>query len=157
MRPHVPTPPERRDRPSLCAGLRLALDDRANLDRAVLGGRDLRRQGQCHVQIGQVDLEDASDLLISGGAGRAILQGLSDLTGGAAFFPPSIDILPEICAQIGLDLKNQYVLGYRSQNLSKDGRWRKVQVKVGRPKGVSSVSVRAKKGYYASNAARAMK
>lgn len=93
----------------------------------------------------------------SGYSGRAPLEDLSKVTGGRAFFPGSIHHLEDICVKIGLDLKNQYVLGYRSSNQTRDGRWRKVQVKLNRPKGTPRMSVRAKTGYYAPTLAKAMK
>jgi Ca-activated chloride channel family protein len=109
------------------------------------------------VMIYSIGIQDDSDLQISGENGRAVLQELSELTGGAAFFPRSSAELPAICMQIGIDLKNQYVLGYHPLNLAKDGKWRKVQVKVVVPKGMSPAYVRAKTGYYAPGMARAMK
>jgi Ca-activated chloride channel family protein len=93
----------------------------------------------------------------AGYAGRAILENLASLTGGRAFFPASVFELEGICAQIGTDLKNQYVLGYRSLNESYDGKWRKVRVKVNRSKGMPRMTVRAKTGYYASALAKVMK
>src|SRR5215471_2540448 len=50
------------------------------------------------------------------GAGRILLEELANLTGGRAFFPYSIHELEKICAAISVDLKNQYVLGYRPSN-----------------------------------------
>jgi Ca-activated chloride channel family protein len=109
------------------------------------------------VTIYSIGIEDASDMLFPVVNGRANLEALAELTGGVAFFPRTVDVLEDICQQIGLDLKNQYMLGYRSQNLAKDGKWRKVQVKVLPPKGLGGVTVRAKNGYYAPGMANAMK
>jgi len=81
--------------------------------------------------------------------GRAALADLAKTTGGRAFFPDSIRDLEEICAKIAANLKNQYVLGYRSSNLAKDGKWRKIQIKVKRPEGMPRMAVRARTGYYA--------
>lgn len=89
--------------------------------------------------------------------GAALLQDLASLTGGVAFFPDSVAALDSICAQIGNDLKNQYVLGYHSSNPSSDGKWRKIRIKVNMPKGGPRLSVRTKNGYYASRIASAMK
>ena len=94
---------------------------------------------------------------LTGIDGRATLHGLSELTGGVAFFPESLNVLPDICAQIGTDLKHQYVLGYRPSNLSRDGRWRKIRVKMNTPKGTSTLHVRAKTGYYGSAIAKVIK
>jgi Ca-activated chloride channel homolog len=49
------------------------------------------------------------------------------------------------------------VLGYRSLNRSNDGKWRKIQVRINRPKGMPRLSVRAKSGYYASALAKVIK
>ncbi len=82
-------------------------------------------------------------------AGQVLLQELAEMTGGRAVFPTSLDELEGICAQISLELKNQYVLGFVSSNTTLDGKWRKLRVKVNPPPGVSHVSVRARAGYYA--------
>jgi Ca-activated chloride channel family protein len=89
--------------------------------------------------------------------GRSVLQSFADMTGGIAFFPRQLEALPIICEQIGLALKNQYVLGYRSLNTAGDGKWRKIQVKIKRPKGMPRLHVRAKSGYYAPATAKVMK
>jgi Ca-activated chloride channel family protein len=106
------------------------------------------------VQIYAIGIVDELNPQSGGYQGRGVLEDLANLTGGRAFFPSSVYDLEGICAQIGLDLKNQYVLGYRSLNSSNDGKWRKVRVKVNTPKGVPSLSVRAKTGYYASTIAK---
>jgi Ca-activated chloride channel homolog len=110
--------------------------------------RDFAREHD--VMIYGIGIEDRADLLIGGFSGRLVLRSLSEMTGGSAYFPDSIDSLPEICERIGVDLKNQYVLGYRSHNAARDGKWRKLQVKVDKAKG--RLIVRAKNGYYASAA-----
>ena len=84
--------------------------------------------------------------------GRSLIEELTGLTGGRAFFPDSLYELEDICARIALELSNQYVLGYASTNAAKDGRWRKIHVKVNPPKGFPRLTVRAKAGYYAPSA-----
>ncbi len=81
--------------------------------------------------------------------GRLLLEDLADVTGGRAFFPHSLNELESICAQIALDLKNQYVIGYRPLNPTNDGRWRKVKVRVDKANGMPRLNVRARAGYYA--------
>lgn len=80
--------------------------------------------------------------------GRHLIEELSDLTGGRAFFPNSIYDLDDICTKIAIELKNQYMLGYRSTHESADGKWRKVNLKISPPAGLPNLSVRAKTGYY---------
>ena len=109
------------------------------------------------VEIYSIGIVDQSTTQVSGYSGRAVLEGLSKITGGRAFFPSSVYELETICALIGANLKNQYVLGYRSPNRSNDGKWRKIRVKVNTAKGMPNLSVRAKTGYYASAIAKVMK
>jgi Ca-activated chloride channel homolog len=51
--------------------------------------------------------------------------------------------------KIGIELRNQYVLGYRPANPSRDGRWHKIKVKLLPPKGPPPLTVHARSGYYA--------
>jgi Ca-activated chloride channel family protein len=81
---------------------------------------------------------------------RPRIADLSEMTGARAFFPTSVNELREICAQIALELKNQYVIGYRSTNRVDDGRWRKLQVKVDQKEGLPRLTVRSRTGYYAT-------
>jgi Ca-activated chloride channel family protein len=103
------------------------------------------------VQIYGIGIVDNSNSQLgSGRTGRAMIEELSDLTGGHAFFPDSVYDLDDICTKIAVELKNQYVLGYRSSNGIKDGKWRKIKVQVNPPKGVGHLDVRFKTGYYAA-------
>jgi Ca-activated chloride channel homolog len=86
------------------------------------------------------------------GSGPPLILGdLTGTTGGRAFYPDSGRELDGICKKIGLELKNQYILGYQSTNRAKDRRWRKVKVKTVESKGIPRLSVRAQKGYYVSS------
>jgi Ca-activated chloride channel family protein len=75
------------------------------------------------------------------------INGLVEMTGGYAFHG---DGLSDICEKIAVELKNEYVVGYRSTNRAKDGRWRRVQLKVDTPRGLSKLTIRGKTGYYAA-------
>lgn len=55
----------------------------------------------------------------------------------------------DTATKISIDLRNQYVLGYRSRNLARDGKWRKIKVKLQAPKGLPSLHVYSKTGYLA--------
>ena len=109
------------------------------------------------VQIYAIGIVDESIPGSAYSGGRALLEDLAKLTGGRAFFPTSAQELEGICAAIGVELKNQYVLGYRPSNRLADGKWRKIKVKINRTKGMPSLSVRTKTGYYAFQTAGAMK
>jgi Ca-activated chloride channel family protein len=100
--------------------------------------------------IGIVD--DWNSQLSAGKTGRAMIEELAEITGGGAYFPDSVYELEDICTKIAVELKNQYVLGYHSTNETKNGKWRKLRLKVNPPKGIQRLSVRAKQGYYAPTA-----
>jgi Ca-activated chloride channel homolog len=95
-----------------------------------------------------ISTSDSSDLG-EGKMGRDILEQLTELHGGRAFFPDSVYELPDICTKIAVELKNQYMLGYRSTNDAKDGKWRRIKLKVNPPQGMADMIVRGKSGYYA--------
>jgi Ca-activated chloride channel homolog len=78
--------------------------------------------------------------------GQDILQELVDLTGGQAFFTRDLRKLDDFCAKISDSLRNEYVIGYVPTNRAKDGKWRKLHLKVN---DVSHVSVHARSGYNA--------
>jgi Ca-activated chloride channel family protein len=74
-----------------------------------------------------------------------VLRQLTTQTGGRVFFPAGADELPAIYALISEELSSQYLLGYTSKNPKRDGRWRRIQVRVLRP----GATARTKQGYYA--------
>lgn len=82
-------------------------------------------------------------------SGPALLNDLADLTGGRAFTVENLNDLPDIAAKISMELRNQYVLGYKPANKDRDGKWRKIKVRLRPPKGLPPLNVYAKAGYYA--------
>ncbi|MBX7220904.1 MAG: VWA domain-containing protein [Blastocatellia bacterium] len=83
--------------------------------------------------------------------GQTILEELSRLTGGRAFFPNSDTEMQEVITRIGLELRHQYSLGYSPTYEGNDSKWRKIQVKIKPPKGLPHLNVRAKEGYFPSS------
>ena len=81
--------------------------------------------------------------------GPQLLSEITDVTGGLTFTIDNPNELADIATKIGIELRNQYVLGYRPKNPAHDGRWRKIKVKLLPPKGLPPLSVYAKTGYYA--------
>jgi Ca-activated chloride channel family protein len=80
--------------------------------------------------------------------GPELLGEIADVTGGRTFALEDPNDLPDVAKKIGIELRNQYVLGYRPQNAVHDGRWHKVKVKLLLPKGLPHLTVYAKSGYY---------
>jgi Ca-activated chloride channel homolog len=72
-------------------------------------------------------------------------------TGGKAWFPRFMGEYPNILQQVGVELRNQYSMGYQSTNPNKDGKFRKIKVEVVDDSGtvVKTVVARAKEGYQA--------
>ena len=81
--------------------------------------------------------------------GPALLGDLTELTGGRAFTIDNPNDLADVSTKIGIELRNQYVLGYRPKNPAHDGKWRKIKVKLVPPKGLPPLRVYARTGYYA--------
>jgi Ca-activated chloride channel family protein len=81
--------------------------------------------------------------------GPALLSDISDLTGGRTFTIDNPNDLADVAEKIGIELRNQYVLGYRPKTPAHDGKWRKIRVKLLPPKGLPPLRVYAKTGYYA--------
>ena len=80
--------------------------------------------------------------------GPSLLSEITEMTGGRVFAVENLNELPDVATKIGLELRNQYVLGYRSSNKAHDGRWRKIKIKMRAPRGLPPLSVYSKTGYY---------
>jgi len=98
--------------------------------------------------IGITNVFSGRDLDIEG---QVILEELTRLTGGRAFFPNNEAELTEVITRIGLELRHQYSVGYEPTNTKNDKRWHKIQVKVKTPKGMPSLSIRTREGYFNQN------
>jgi Ca-activated chloride channel family protein len=81
--------------------------------------------------------------------GPQLLDDIAQITGGRAFTVENPNDLEDVAKKIGIELRNQYVLGYRPKNFARDGKWHKVNVKLVLPKGLPPLQVHAKTGYYA--------
>jgi Ca-activated chloride channel family protein len=82
-------------------------------------------------------------------AGPSLLSDIAEQTGGRAYPVENLNDLPDIAAKIGIELRNQYVLGYSSTNQERDGRYRRVKVKVMQPRGLPPLRAFWRLGYYA--------
>lgn len=83
--------------------------------------------------------------------GPQLLQNVSEVTGGQSYTLDNVAELPEVTRAIGIRLRHQYMLAYRPQARSSDGKWHKISVKLRLPKKWASfLRVSARTGYYAS-------
>jgi Mg-chelatase subunit ChlD len=76
------------------------------------------------------------------------LQEMATRSGGELYRADTLRSLPDAFANIAAELRNQYSLGYYPANQARDGKYRKIQVKVSR----KDVVVRARPGYRAPTA-----
>ena len=81
--------------------------------------------------------------------GPVLLNDLSEETGGRMFRVDDIADMGDIAVKISTELRNQYVLGYNPSSMQRDGKWRKVKVKLVPPQGLPPLTVHARTGYYA--------
>jgi Ca-activated chloride channel family protein len=111
--------------------------------------KELRnRVKEADVQIYAIGITDpANDSLA--GFGRSVLEEITRMTGGRAFFPNAYNEpeLVEICTRIALELRHQYSVGFYPTDLQSEAKWHKVQVKVNPPKGLGRLSLSYRDGY----------
>jgi VWFA-related protein len=82
-------------------------------------------------------------------SGPMLLHELAAQTGGRAFAIANLNELPDAAAKIGIELRNQYVLYYSPKNLVRDGKYRRVQVKLTKKAGLPALRPAFRAGYYA--------
>jgi Ca-activated chloride channel homolog len=103
--------------------------------------------------IGLLGDEEPGGLFKKGGgeAKRAAkaLKEITTATGGAAYFPKSLDEVEPTCVQIARDIRNQYTLGYYPTNREKDGSYRLVRIQAFSSDKHRPLDVRTRTGYYA--------
>lgn len=80
--------------------------------------------------------------------GPALLEKLSEKTGGLSFHVSNNVQAQQAAAKAGRAIRDQYLIGYQSPNSGKSGKWRRVRVKSSVPK----VNVHARSGYYSTGA-----
>jgi Ca-activated chloride channel family protein len=82
-------------------------------------------------------------------SGPSLLNDLCEETGGRLYRVDDLAEMGDIAEKISTELRNQYVIGYHPKDLSHDGKWRKVKVKLSPPPGLPQLTVHARTGYYA--------
>jgi len=81
-------------------------------------------------------------------AGPELLDKITEETGGKTFEIRDVDELADTATKIGIELRNQYMLGYIPTDTTADGKWRKIAVKLHPPPGLPPLTVAARTGYY---------
>ncbi|MGB8064713.1 MAG: VWA domain-containing protein [Candidatus Sulfotelmatobacter sp.] len=81
--------------------------------------------------------------------GPELLSEITEPTGGRAFTLESPNEMPEVARHIGMELRTQYILAYRPQDVAHDGKWHRIKVKLRLPGRIPFLQAHAKTGYYA--------
>lgn len=76
------------------------------------------------------------------------LERLSKETGGIAYFPHSLSDVDGIAAEIALDIREQYIIGYHSTHPAILGGYRKIRIEASASKHGKLIA-RTRNGYYA--------
>jgi Ca-activated chloride channel family protein len=99
------------------------------------------RQGyQIHVVVFISDPRDVNH------PGQIFLSELSELTGGSFTLSNVSNVL---CSNLAKEIRLQYLLGYRPSNTAKDGKWRKLSVRLDSPDAAQKLKAHVRRGYYA--------
>ena len=78
---------------------------------------------------------------------RRVLETLAEQTGGAAYFPKSLNQVDAIAAQVAEDIRTQYTISYHSTKSPTLGGYREIHVDA-KAKSYGRLSVRTRSGYY---------
>ncbi|HXS96428.1 MAG TPA: VWA domain-containing protein [Candidatus Limnocylindrales bacterium] len=81
--------------------------------------------------------------------GPALLSEIAEQTGGRQYEVDNLNELPDIASKIGVELRNQYILGYSPDNKDHDGKYRHVKVTLVQPRGLPPLRPFWRLGYYA--------
>lgn len=85
------------------------------------------------------------------GFGMSLLEMFSNVSGGKAFFPNSMDKLNQVSEQISAELECQYRIGFKPA--ARDGKWHSVNIKIAPDdKDKKNLSARYRPEYLASGA-----
>ena len=97
-----------------------------------------------------IDYSDASayggfGMVFGGGGGEGYLRKMSDETGGHVYKVDRKHSLDQIFKELQDEMRSQYAIGYTPANDSKDGSYRKLDIKLSN----KDLKAQARKGYYA--------
>jgi Ca-activated chloride channel family protein len=81
--------------------------------------------------------------------GQRLLVDITEASGGRTISADKRDKVPEIAATISRELRQRYVIGYKSSNALHDGKWRKIKLRVTGEMGEPRLHAYYKRGYIA--------
>ena len=77
------------------------------------------------------------------------LEKLAEATGTQAHFPKNVEECKQTMKEIAREVSQQYSVGYYPTDTTRDGKWRKIQIKVSAGDGKFRYVARTRAGYYA--------
>nr|AIA16311.1 VWFA-related Acidobacterial domain [uncultured bacterium] len=95
-----------------------------------------------------VDMSSTEVARLRGPQNVGVLKSFAQKTGGRFVAAPGGQVLRDAFANIADELSHQYTIAYRPLNQARDGKWRKLEVKLSRPE----LQVRTRKQYRAPKA-----
>jgi Ca-activated chloride channel family protein len=104
---------------------------------------------EADTQIYSIGIFDPEAATVEERNGPLLLNDISNDTGGRLFRVDDVSEMADIATRISAELRNEYVLGYKTDQVRLDGKWRKVKVKLVPPPGLPQLTVHARNGYYA--------
>jgi Ca-activated chloride channel family protein len=107
---------------------------------------ELAKKSEINIYVISLRPSRASDRQRQAFSQAEYLNALTRETGGRAYFPASIGELDSVYDRIAEELRTLYSVGYVSSNARRDGKWRRIVVRVPDREGVT---IRHKLGYYA--------
>ena len=106
---------------------------------------------EADTEIYAIDVCDAPTLLLTKKLeerfGRQWLTEVTESTGGRTIAVDNPAGIPDAAARASLELRNQYILGYRPSHTAEDHKWRKIKVRVFRPNYFLPLQVYYRTGY----------
>lgn len=84
---------------------------------------------------------------------QAIMDELTSISGGHAYFPENNKELDVVTDRIAVELQHQYLIGFEPTNAAPAGKWNKVKIKLTPPdESVKKLYVRTREGYFSPTA-----
>jgi len=112
------------------------------------GSREIKKLvEESDVEIYAVGIFDTIFKTYEEWAGKRLLTGISEATGGRTIAVDDVRQLPDAAASISRELRSHYVLGYRPANSVRDEQFRKIKVQLAGPAPATPLHLHFKKGY----------
>ncbi|HUA14204.1 MAG TPA: VWA domain-containing protein [Verrucomicrobiae bacterium] len=129
--------------------LLVVTDGQDNMSRETLADAMRRLQTKNGPVVYAIGLTDGE----MNSSGREALQQLASSTGGAAYFPESLDDVDSITRAVAHDIRSQYTLAYNPGSTAGKTGYQRIHVEARAP-GYSVLTVRTRSGYYPGETVR---